>query len=133
MGYTTPYRLLLVEPDALLADLTSFRLELLAYQLQCVKTAAEAFEAIQAAPPDLVMVNSKLPDFDGIEFVAKLRHDWSPDQLPALVLSFESTLELVERAFLAGSQDYLVIPFDPQVLEDKIQRLLGNRRLAVTS
>jgi DNA-binding response OmpR family regulator len=124
MIISTAKKILLIEPETLLADLTSFRLELLAYPIETVTTAADGLSAIESNKPDLVICNSRLPDFDGLELVSKLRTEWTAEQLPILIISFESALEIVERAFLAGAQDYLVIPFDPQVLEDKIQRIL---------
>ena len=128
---TTGQDLLLVEGDSLLADLTSFRLELLGYQLRVVSSAAEAQAQIDERKPDLLIVDNVLSDSDGIEFVSRLRSEFTPDVLPILVFSVDPSLETVERAFAAGGQAYLVKPFDPTVLEEKIRFLLSRKRMLV--
>ena len=121
-------KLLLIEADPLLAELTSFRLELLGYKMRVVATAAEAFAEIAADLPDRVITDTVLPDSDGVDLLNKIRQEWTPTQLPVLIFSVESSLDVVERSFMAGAQDFLVTPFDPTVLEDKIQRLLDVNR-----
>ena len=117
-------KLLLVQAEPVLAELTSFRLELLGYQIELVGSGGEAIASIQTALPDLVVVDTQLPDVDGIEWIARVRGEYSPEQLPIIVFSLDPSLETVERAFHAGTQDYLITPFDPTVMEEKIESLL---------
>ncbi len=117
-------KLLLVESESLLADLTSFRLELLGYHIQCLTAGSEVLAALSREVPDLLIVGTTLLDGDSIELVARLRNQYPAEQLPILVCSLDPSLETVERAFAAGAQDYLITPFDPAVLEQKIQYLL---------
>lgn len=119
--------LMLIEGEPILADLASFRLELLGYQLRVFETFQSALTGIDAALPDLLIIDSVLPDGDGIEFVSKLRGMYTPAELPILVFSIDPSLETVERAIAAGAQDYLVTPFDPTILEAKVQARLMER------
>ena len=119
--------LLLVEGEAILAELTSFRLELLGFQLRLVDCARDAQTEIDTRKPDLIIVDASLPDGDGMDFVSRLRAEFTADQLPALIFSIDPTLDSVERAFASGAQAYLVTPFDPTVLEEKIQLLLKHK------
>lgn len=120
--------LLLVEGESILAELTSFRLELLGFRLRVVSTSLEAQQQIELRKPDLLIIDSVLPDGDGIDCVGRLRTEYTSEQLPALVFSIDPTLGAVERAFSAGAQAYMVIPFDPTTLEEKIQELLKDSR-----
>lgn len=122
--------LLLVEGEAVLAELTAFRLELLGFRIRVVSTTIAAEAAITEEKPKLMIINSDLPDGDGLDFVNRLRSDHSAEDLPALVFSTNPTLDCVERAFACGAQDYVVIPFDPTVLEEKIQLLLKPRKVS---
>lgn len=117
-------RLLLVESEPVLAELASYRLELLGYCIDTCGSGAEAILEIERERPRIVIVNTKLIDGDGLEWLARLRMQHSATDLPALVFSLDPSLETVERAFHAGTQDYLITPFDPTVLEDKIHKLL---------
>ena len=92
-----------------------------------VGTGGEAIALIAQSIPDLVIVDTTLPDVDGIEWIARVRSEYTVEQLPILVFSLDPSLETVERAFHAGAQDYLITPFDPTVLEDKIEALLAAR------
>jgi response regulator of citrate/malate metabolism len=44
-----------------------------------------------------------------------------------IVFSLDPSLETVERAFHAGANDYLITPFDPTVMEEKIEQILDQR------
>lgn len=120
-------KLLLVQAEPVLAELTSFRLELLGYRIELVSSGGEAISSIQKSMPDLVIVDTQLPDVDGIEWIARVRGDWGADQLPVIIFSLDPSLETVERAYHAGAQDYLITPFDPTVMEEKIETLLAHR------
>lgn len=127
---TSGARLLLIQQEPVLAELASFRLELLGYQIEVVGNGTEATASIDKSMPDMLIVDTTLPDGDGIEWIARMRAEYSPEQLPVLVFSLDPSLETVERAFQAGAQDYLITPFDPTVMEDKIETLLASRVMA---
>ncbi len=121
---STQSKLLLVEPEIVLADLTAFRLELLGYGIQTAVSGAEAKDVLRRERVDLMIVDTKLPEGDGIEWLSGLRLEFNAEQVPVLMFSLDPSLETVRRAFLAGAQDYLITPFDPTVLESKVQNLL---------
>ncbi|EMI46435.1 two-component system response regulator [Rhodopirellula sp. SWK7] len=118
-------QLLLVEPETILADLTAFRLELLGYGIETVSEGGQAKDRLRRGRFDLMIVDTKLPEGDGIEWLTELRLETKAEDLPVLMFSLDPSLETVRRAFLAGAQDYLVTPFDPTVLETKVQILLS--------
>ena len=123
----TNHPLLLIESEPILAELTRYRLQLLGYQITTATSGTDGLVAIEKQTPRLVIVNSNLIDGDGLEWLARLRSNCPADELPALVLSLDPSLETVERAFHAGAQDYLITPFDPTVLENKIHSLLSQQ------
>jgi DNA-binding response OmpR family regulator len=119
--------ILLVESEQVLADLVSFRLELLGYSIHHLESGAELVNFLQQNEINLIVLNSKLVDGDGLEWLARIRGEHTADHVPTLVMSLDPSLETVERAFHAGAQDYLITPFDPTVLESKIHSLLARR------
>jgi DNA-binding response OmpR family regulator len=121
---STQSKLLLVEPEIVLADLSAFRLELLGYGIQTAVSGAEAIDVLRRERVDLMIVDTKIPEGDGIEWLSELRLEFNAEQVPVLMFSLDPSLETVRRAFLAGAQDYLITPFDPTVLESKVQNLL---------
>ena len=117
--------LLIVEEEATLAEVTAFRLELLGFSVQVAGSAEEAFPLLKQKKPDLMIVDLKLPGAGGIAFIEQLASENATATIPVLALSFDAELEQVQRAFSAGAADYLVAPYNPAVLEEKVEKLLA--------
>jgi CheY-like chemotaxis protein len=116
-------KILLIEEDPTLLDITAFRLELLGYELVKAESAEKALEWLQTQLPTLVIVDQFLPGMDGIEFLNRLSNDVRTSEIPVIFLSVNSDLDDVQRAYNAGADEYLVIPYDPVVLEAKVEHL----------
>jgi DNA-binding response OmpR family regulator len=124
-------KILLVEEEPALLDITAFRLELLGYEVQTETTADSAIAWLSENLPDLVAVGY-LSDMDPVEFLNRLSDEPRTSQLPLLYLSANSDLDEVQRAYNAGADEYLLTPYDPLVLERKVQGLLDAARLQAT-
>jgi two-component system, OmpR family, KDP operon response regulator KdpE len=104
---------------------TAFELEGFA-----VREAANATEGIQAAtvkPPDLVILDLRLPDMDGGNVLQQLR-SWT--RLPVIVLSVRSGEEEKVRLLELGADDYVVKPFGMAELVARARMALRRRALA---
>ena len=117
-------KVLLVEEDGLLAEVTGFRLQLLDFDVETVVSAEATFAALNRELPDVIVLDLTLPDMDGIELTDRLSNDPKTSQIPIMVLSTNADLNEVQRAHAAGANDYLVIPYDPTMLEQKLKALL---------
>jgi CheY-like chemotaxis protein len=116
-------QILLVEEDPILLEVTAFRLELLGYGVVAKQTAESALEWLSDRTPALIIVDHVLSGMDGIEFINRLSNDTRTSEIPIMFLSTNSDLEDVQKAYNAGADEYLVIPYDPMVLESKVERL----------
>jgi CheY-like chemotaxis protein len=115
--------ILLIEGDSTLLEITAFRLELLGYRVVSLNSAERAIEWLAGQLPKLVIVDYVLPGMDGIEFINRLSNDTRTSNIPIMFLSTNGDLEDVQKAYNAGADEYLVIPYDPLVLEAKVERL----------
>ncbi|MBI2478593.1 MAG: response regulator, partial [Planctomycetia bacterium] len=70
-----PREVLLVEPEAIVSEVTAFRLELLGYRVTSVESAEAAFTKIALSSPDLVITDLVLPGLDGMGFIERLMTD----------------------------------------------------------
>lgn len=119
------HRLLLVESDPLLAEVTSYRLQLLGYRVLVATTTAELWTGVDKLRPHAVLINLDIDDLYPMELLEQLASDTSTAELPIIALSKHSDLDQVERVWKNGVSDYLVTPYDPVILEGKIARLLS--------
>jgi CheY-like chemotaxis protein len=122
----TVREVLLVEPEPVVAEVTAFRLELLGYRVICVDSAEAALTKIGESAPDLVITDLVLPAMDGMAFIERLMTDKETSGLRIMVLSIDADLSKVQAAYNAGARDFIVVPFHPEVLEDKVSKLLAS-------
>ncbi len=111
-----------------------FRLELLGHHVDIRESAEHLRLALQDNDYSLAIIDTSLPDSNIRETMSKVRSKWTREQLPVLVISVDQSLDLVEQAVRLGADDYLLAPFDPQIFQSKVDRLLqprtGNMKLA---
>jgi len=115
--------ILLIEEEPTLREITSFRLELLGYQVMTKITADEANKVLLEKLPNLIAVGH-VAEMESIEFLNHLSNDPRTSELPVIYLSGSADLDEVQRAFNAGADEFLVTPYDPLVLEKKVEGLL---------
>ncbi len=89
-----------------------------------MQTAAEMLAKIRESQVDLLVVDTHQADMQGWEAIQKVRHLHSAEELPILAISIDTDLSLVEQAYKAGANDYLITPFDPATLQSKTEKLL---------
>ena len=78
------------------------------YRLAEAETGQQGLRMAAAQPPDLVILDLGLPDMDGLQIIAELRH-WS--QMPILILSARGQEKDKVMALDRGADDYLSKPF----------------------
>jgi len=124
-------QILLIEGDRTLLEISAFRLELLGYSVETLDSAERALDWLREKLPSLIIVDHVLPGIDGIEFINRLSNDTRTSEVPVMFLSTNGDLEDVQKAYNAGADEYLVIPYDPMVLEAKVERLTSTVAEAV--
>ena len=121
-------QILLVEPESVLAEITSFRLELLGYGVITVSSAEDALKQMAKSEPDLIITDLVLPGLDGIGLIERLSSEEETSDLPVVVLSTDPDLDRVQAAFKVGASDFLVVPFHLESLEEKVATHLATPR-----
>ena len=77
------------------------------------------------SPFDLVFLDWNMPRMTGIEVVEKCKSDESMKSLPFIMITAEREQKSVVTALKAGVSDYVIKPFSPNQLANKIQRILA--------
>jgi two-component system chemotaxis response regulator CheY len=81
-----------------------------------------------ALQPDLILVDSNMPKMDGLSFVRAFRQ--TDKHTPVIMVASESEKSRVVDAIKAGVNNYLVKPFTPDLLNQRITETLARRAAA---
>jgi two-component system response regulator QseB len=114
---------LLVEDDAVLANLLAGRLTREGYRVACVGDGHRGLAAVLGEAFDVVVLDRGLPDGDGLDLLVRLRR--VGNDTPVLVLTAYGTLDDRVAGLDAGAEDYVVKPIQ---LQELLARLRALRR-----
>ncbi len=115
-------RILLIEPEPVLAEVTAFRLALHGYAVETVGTAEDALCKAAEVPFDMILMDLELPGMSGTGLLEELSSDEATSDIPVMVLSVDADLDQVQKVVSLGAVDFLVVPFDPEALEEKVAK-----------
>ncbi len=83
----------------------------------------EALTACRASMPDCVLLDWNMPVMNGIEFLTALRSEFGPGRPPVILCTTEGELHSIMQALEAGAQEYVMKPFDDEILIGKLSQL----------
>ncbi len=83
----------------------------------------QALESCRAAMPDGVLLDWNMPVMDGITFLRNLRAEFGPDQPPVIFCTTENDMSHIEAAIGQGAQEYIMKPFDEEILTGKLAQV----------
>jgi two-component system, NtrC family, response regulator AtoC len=124
-------RVLIVEDEPGLREGLVGAVETLGYRALPAPGLAEARRVFAAEPPDCVLLDIRLKDGDGLDYLAELRAGPHRD-VPVIVSTAYGDSERTIRAMRDGAFDYLTKPFDLPALLVTVQRAVKQRALAQT-
>jgi two-component system chemotaxis response regulator CheY len=86
----------------------------------------EGWEQLDANPNvDMLITDWNMPEMNGLELVKKVRADERFKDLPIIMVTTEGGKAEVITALKAGVNNYIVKPFTPQVLKEKLGAVMG--------
>jgi DNA-binding NtrC family response regulator len=97
------------------------------YGILLAETGAEALQKAQADTPDLVLLDVRLPDADGLEILERLRAS-DPESL-VIMITAHGGVESAVRAMKLGAHDYIIKPFDMDELKLTVRKALETKAL----
>ena len=125
-GQTASFRALVVEDDDVLPRFIRHALLEVHGTTDSVATAREAFERIERTHYDVVLVDLRLPDLSGLEFVRDIR-TWTA--IPVIMMTASGHEHDLLDALRAGVDDYVVKPFSTVEIGLRVQNVLRRKRV----
>ncbi len=117
-------RILLVEDEVSLSELMKIRLEANGYEVISAYDGQEALDLAKKEKPDLIILDLMLPKIDGYKVCRLLKFDSKYEKIPIIMFTAraqESDKKLGEEV---GANAYIIKPFEPEVLLNKIKDFL---------
>lgn len=115
------YRILIVEDDMIIARLVKNHIESWGYEAECVKDFKDVLSAFVSFNPQLVLLDIYLPFYNGYHWCSEIR---KLSKVPIIFISSASDNMNIVMAVNMGGDDFIVKPFDLNVLTAKVQALL---------
>jgi two-component system, chemotaxis family, chemotaxis protein CheY len=122
-------KVLLVDDSKTMRNIQKGILSQLGYiDLEEACDGLDAMSKVRAFEPELMLVDWNMPNMDGLTFVKKVRA--SGNTCPIIMVTTEAERTRVVEAIKAGVNNYVVKPFTPDVLQDRIKETLARTAAA---
>ncbi len=111
LAQSHPLRILVAEDNPVNQVVISGFLEKLGYKAEVVENGLQVLESLKANVYDLILMDCRMPQMDGIEATSKIIEKFSVDQRPKIVaLTASSMQDEIERCYSAGMNDFMSKP-----------------------
>lgn len=111
-------KVLIADDEMEFASTLVARLQIRKFKTAMVITGEAALTAVSEYQPDVLLLDLKMPDLDGLEVLARVKHDF-PD-LKVIILTGHGSFEIGHEGMRLGAFDYIMKPVDLNLLIEKI-------------
>ena len=97
------------------------------YQVFLAENGQEGVEVARRELPNLILTDVMMPVMDGFECLRVLKEDFRTCHIPVIILTALTSDEDIVKGTDLGADDYILKPFNPEVLRAKVKRLMRSR------
>ncbi|MDF2999675.1 MAG: multi-sensor hybrid histidine kinase, partial [Xanthobacteraceae bacterium] len=99
------------------------------YAVQAARNGEEAYELAVATQPDILISDIVMPGMDGYELCRRLKATPGLEDTPVILVTSLSQPQDVLAGLEAGADNFIIKPYDEEVLSSRVTYLLKNRNL----
>lgn len=111
------------EPD--IRELIAFTLRFAGYEVITGNNGEEGYQLTKTERPDLVMLDVRMPKLTGYEACKRIKAEPELANIPVIFLSAKGQENEIEQGLAAGAEEYLLKPFAPDQLVDRVKTVLA--------
>jgi two-component system, chemotaxis family, chemotaxis protein CheY len=111
---------LIVDDSRIIRKVARRILEDLAFEVCEASDGAEALAYCRSEMPDMILLDWRMPVMDGLSFLRQLRSEPGGDAPKVLFCTVETEVGQIREALQAGADEYVMKPFDADILESKL-------------
>ena len=121
-------KILIAEDERDIRDLITFTLGFAGFEVVAAANGEEAVNLARQEIPDLILMDVRMPRMTGYEACALMKADAKLKDIPVIFLSAKGQDSEIQTGLQAGAIDYLLKPFAPDQLTERIQTVLAQHR-----
>lgn len=114
---------LVVDDSAVIRKVAKRILEDLNFKASEAENGREALDQCRVSMPDAVLLDWNMPIMDGIAFLVALRKEQGGNRPKVIFCTTENDVGQITRAISAGANEYIVKPFDRDIIEAKFHEV----------
>jgi CheY-like chemotaxis protein len=118
-------RILVVDDSPFMVRLVTYMLESAGHETTSAENGKVALDLMAKEVPDLVFLDTMMPEMDGLETLRAIRANPSTADVPVLMLTAKTQNDDFQAAIEAGANGYLTKPFNQGDVLDSVARYLG--------
>jgi CheY-like chemotaxis protein len=118
-------KILIAEDERDIRDLITFTLGFAGFEVVAAANGEEAVNLARQEFPDLILMDVRMPRMTGYEACAIMKADAKLKDIPVIFLSAKGQDSEIQTGLQAGAADYLLKPFAPDQLTERIQTVLA--------
>ena len=111
---------LIVDDSRIIRKVSRRIVEGLGFEVDEAADGAEALAYCASMTPELILLDWNMPVMDGITFLRRLRAQPGGDRPKVLFCTIETAVDRIQEALEAGADDYVMKPFDGEILTSKL-------------
>ena len=122
-----PTTVLIAEDEPHILTLLRFKLRDAGFDVIPADDGLKALDLARTHKPDIILLDVMMPLVNGYQVLETLRKDAELNNTPVIMLTAKSLQREIDEAMAKGATDYIVKPFNPADLIERIQQILGKR------
>jgi DNA-binding response OmpR family regulator len=124
----TMAKILIAEDERDIRDLITFTLRFAGHEVIATTNGEEAVEEALNTIPDLILLDVRMPKMTGYQACERIKSEESIDHIPVVFLSAKGQESEVRTGLEVGAVDYILKPFAPDQLTERVREILENYR-----
>jgi CheY-like chemotaxis protein len=120
-------RILVADDDPFIRRLVAFTLKKRGYEILEAEDGMAALNLARQEKPDLAVLDVLMPEMTGLEVTKALAQDAATAHIPILILSASAQQSEIDAGLASGAAAYLVKPFEPKVLGERVAEILAQQ------
>lgn len=121
-------KILIAEDERDIRDLITFTLRFAGHEVIATANGEEALQTALQETPDLILLDVRMPRMSGYEVCEQVKANENTEHIPVVFLSAKGQESEVQAGLKVGAEEYILKPFSPDQLADRIRVILEENR-----